>query len=263
MRRLAFALAASALLAAACTADGPTSKSDAPEAMAAAPPSAGGRDIRERNELLEFTYSWPAEAAAIPALVRRLESEADAVRAEAIAIAEADRQERAGGTFFPHSYRREWQSAGRTPRLLSLYARNEFFTGGAHPNSIFASLLWDREREQEIAPHDLLADPAAALARLTPAYCATLDRMRADKRGLRLPLQRDGDDDWMTACPALADQVVVPADRDGDGRFDRILILIPPYEAGPYAEGAYELVLPIDAEIRALLKPAYAESFAD
>jgi hypothetical protein len=37
--------------------------------------------------------------------------------------------------------------------------------------------------------------------------------------------------------------------------------LVPPYEAGPYAEGAYEVTLPVSAAVVAAVKGEYRPSF--
>ena len=44
--------------------------------------------------------------------------------------------------------------------------------------------------------------------------------------------------------------------------FDRIGILVAPYEAGPYAEGDYEITLPVTDAVIAAVKPEYRPSFA-
>ena len=44
--------------------------------------------------------------------------------------------------------------------------------------------------------------------------------------------------------------------------FDRIGVLIAPYEAGPYAEGEYEVTLPVGAAVMRALKPQYRTSFS-
>ena len=45
-------------------------------------------------------------------------------------------------------------------------------------------------------------------------------------------------------------------------QFDRIGILIAPYEAGPYAEGDYEITLPVTKAVLAAVKPQYRSVFA-
>ena len=85
-----------------------------------------------------------------------------------------------------------------------------------------------------------------------------VDAQRAGKRGVALPLSGD---DYDTACPPLGDQVVVPVDSDGNGRFDLLRVLIPPYGAGPYAEGVYQIELKVDAATLASIAPYYRSSF--
>jgi hypothetical protein len=43
--------------------------------------------------------------------------------------------------------------------------------------------------------------------------------------------------------------------------FDRIGFLIAPYNAGPYAEGSYEVTLPVTAAVVAAAKPEYRAAF--
>ena len=44
--------------------------------------------------------------------------------------------------------------------------------------------------------------------------------------------------------------------------FDRIGFLIAPYEAGPYAEGSYEVTLPVTPAVLAAVKPEWRGAFA-
>lgn len=256
LRRIA--LAALPLLLAACgAADGGNEAA----AGAAEPPAApaDARLIEERGNLLEFAYGWPAEAAAQPELAALLERLAGEARQAAMREAEEDHGLRgAGDSVFAHSYRRAWQAAGRTPRLLSLSAEVSTFTGGAHPNLTYDGLLWDRQADAAVTLGDLVTNAALPPVPIDE-YCATLDTQREEKRGE--PVGPGAPDDWMTACPALGEQVLVPADTDGNGRFDRLRVLIPPYEAGPYAEGSYVIELPFDPAWRRALRPEYAESF--
>ncbi len=93
---------------------------------------------------------------------------------------------------------------------------------------------------------------------MSEAYCKALDRQRAEKRQVPLPLEGE---DWMVDCPPLAKQVVVPVDANGDGRIEAFRVLLPPYEAGPYAEGSYEVDVPVTGAVRGLVKPEYRRMF--
>lgn len=187
------------------------------------------------DEPLDFSYAWPQGAAADSRLLteltrRRLESRADAVR-----YVEEDRRSRPPEAGFnPHYYHQNWDVAGSAPQLLSLQSSIETYTGGAHGNMHFEAILWDRMEGRAVAVPNLLGD--AALERLGPRYCEALDAERAERRGE--PVQR-GSDEIFTDCPALAEQVMALADEDGNGRFDTLRILLPPYAAGPYVEGDY------------------------
>jgi hypothetical protein len=233
-----------------------------PSKEAAAPPAAPAaeaRAVEEKTDLLEFTYGWPAEAAAIPALEARLKAELESDHAETLAAAGEDKEAR--GEEFPfhhHYFHKKWESYGSSPRLLSLAAAVETFTGGAHGNTVFDSILWDRQAGRAIEANDLFGDPAAALAAMSQTYCGALDRRRAEKRQVSLPLEGD---DWMTECPTLGEQVIVPVDGDGNGRFDTLRVLIPPYEAGPYAEGSYEVDIPVTDAVRGRIKEEYRGAF--
>ena len=45
-------------------------------------------------------------------------------------------------------------------------------------------------------------------------------------------------------------------------RFDRIGLLAAPYVAGAYAEGSYEVTLPVTPKVLAAVKPEYKAAFA-
>jgi hypothetical protein len=266
MKTLALAAATLALTACSGESEVPAPPLNNNEATPAAevpppppPPTAEAKAVKESDDFIEFTYGWPAEAAALPALASRLESELERDKAEALATAREDKEAR--GEEFPfhgHYFSKEWKRLGDTPRLLSLAAEVGTFTGGAHGNSVYDSILWDREANQAIETDGLFTDPAAAFAAMNEAYCGALDRQRAKKREASLPLEGEG---WMVECPPLAKQVVVPVDGNEDRRFEMLRILIAPYEAGPYAEGSYEVDVPVTDAVRGLIKPEYRAVF--
>ena len=215
--------------------------------------------VDEQNDLLEFTYGWPSEAAAIPKLNAQFEKEMREFRADALKTAAEDKAERGPEIpFNGHYLKKVWETFGSSGRLLSIAASVDTFTGGAHGNSVYHAMLWDRQADKAIEVADLFTDAPAAFALLTPFYCSELDKQRAEKREEPLPLKGD---DWMTQCRPLAEQTVAPADTDGDGRFDLMKVLIEPYNSGPYAEGSYEVDMPITSALKALVKPQYAGSF--
>jgi len=254
-------LAAVGLLLAACRAErAPDNDSPVQSSPAAAPAApAKPRKVEEKSDILEFSYSWPAEAAAIPGLNKQIEEELGRDRIEAQATAKEDKAGKESGTsFFAHSFSKEWKVAGDTPRLLSVLGEVGTFTGGAHPNSDYDGVIWDREAGRSISLADLFIERERAMKALSARYCKGLDEERAERRGEVLP---PSPDDFSTACPPLADQTVVAADSNRNGRFDMFQILLPPSVAGAYAEGGYQVDLKIDDSRLEALKPEYRGSF--
>jgi hypothetical protein len=214
--------------------------------------------VVRNSDALEFSYQWPAEAAAIPALDTRFYKEAKKALAEAQANAREDQQlaKEQERDFNGHYYSMTWSSAGETPRLLSLQSAFDTFEGGAHPNQSYDALLWDRilKREIKVDEQFLRGGSFAALTR--QPYCKALAREQSKRReGEKLDLPE------FNQCPKYSDLAIAPVDKDKDGRFDTIEFMASPYVAGPYAEGEYENELPVTRQLMAAMKPAYRSSY--
>ena len=225
-------------------------------ALTAATTAAPHKVVRN-TPILEFTYEWPAEAVAIPALDRRLYSKAKADLAKAQKYALEDQKLTASQKrdFNPHYYSMLWSTAGESPRLLSLEGVFEGFTGGAHPQHGNEALLWDRKLNRETDLNRLFVKSSAFLALTRGPYCKALDGERRQRReGESLGGEFD-------QCPKYGELKIAPVDNNGNGRFDRIAFVAMPYVAGPYVEGAYETPLPVTAALIAALKPEYRSSF--
>lgn len=153
--------------------------------------------------------------------------------------------------------RTEWKVTGESKRLLVMTSANYTYSGGAHGMFWTGSLIWDKETDEAVAFLDLFKDPEAAKARIMPAYCAALDAERLGIRGEPTPK-----DDLFGDCPEPFDAAIYP-DTMKDGRFMRIAIVLPPYMAGPYVEGEYNLSIPAPSALTDLMKPEYAHEFQD
>ena len=150
----------------------------------------------------------------------------------------------------------EWQVAADTPRFLSLTAKVASFGGGAHGNYGKDVLLWDRQRDVTLAPLDRFASPAALNRAISSRVCAELDRQRAQRRGMVVDKATP-----FGQCPPVEDLEVILGSADGEA-FDRIGLYAAPYVAGAYAEGDYEITLPLDVAIMAAVKPQYRGAFS-
>jgi hypothetical protein len=233
------------------------SKPESPPAKPAAPaPKAFAFD--EKNDLIEFHFGWSAEGAAVPELVNRFRKEMQKNLADLVAGAEEDKayREKEGFDFHGFMSTTDYKTAGQSARLLSLSIESGSYTGGAHGNYGVGSLLWDRIDAKEVEVADLFAEPANMARVLTDRWCEALNQAREEKRG-----EPVGGGGVFDDCPALDDIAIIPADKDGNGKFERMMLVASPYVAGPWVEGAYEIELPVTPDLLATLKGDYRTSF--
>ncbi len=210
--------------------------------------------LSEDSDALAFSYGWPAVVAGDPVLERELRGRLEAAREQAESYLADDRGSRpADAPLNPHHYAAEWRVDGETAALLGLSATIETYTGGAHGNLQYAALLWDRASHAPIEAAGLLG---AGLARIGPRYCAALDAERAGKRG-----GPTDPADMFGNCPQIEVQVLAPVDKDGNGRFDTLAVLLPPYAAGPYVEGDYVIEIGFEAGDLAAIPATYRAAF--
>lgn len=226
---------------------------------AAAALPAVARSEKDSNDLFEFAFAYPAAAGGIPDLRKQLDAELDKQKA-ALATGAKEQQAEAKKDGFP--YRAlgswtEWKVVTDLPGWLSLSADISDYQGGAHPNHGFDSLVWDRQANRSRAPIDLFVSKEALSQAIRKDFCAALNRQREEKRGTPIA---PGSTDEFDQCidPAASTIILGSSNRKA---FDRIGVLVAPYEAGPYAEGAYEVTLPVTPAVLAAVKPEFRPTF--
>jgi hypothetical protein len=231
----------------------------APAAPSEAPPAAKGRADKEENEVYSFAYSYPDAAAAIPGLRALLDKELESDKADLVSSAKAGKEDAAKDGFPYHAYERqtEWKVVTNLPDWLSLSSEHYEFSGGAHGMTVSESLLWDRRADVARKPVDLFASADALRLAIQAPFCDILDQQRAKKRGE--PVQRSGE--MFTECINPIEQTIILGSSNGR-TFDRVGVLVPPYNAGPYAEGSYDVTVPVTGKVMAALKPQYRAAFS-
>ena len=240
----------------------PTSGASAsPSAVAATAPAAeaAARVVKDETELYEFEYSYPAQAAAIPPLKAWLDADLAKRKAEVVGGAQEDKKAADSGEFpfRAHSGSTEWKLVTDIPGWLSLSSLVGGYTGGAHPNYAYTALLWDKAAGQRREAADLFQSKAALSEAIRKPFCDALDAQRAQKRGAKI--DRDSGDPFDECIDPLESAVILGSSNRRT--FDRIGVLISPYSAGPYAEGDYEVTLPVTPAVLAAVKPEYRASF--
>ena len=267
--RFAAALTPAFLLIVACSDDSEPTKAEAAAAAAVPGAPAGAIDdvraanaaasnVKESNDLLEFAYSYPVEAAEIPTLARWLDTDRATKRDALTAESRRDQAlaKRAGFPYRPHSHLQAWLRVTDTPRFLSLSSEIDTYTGGAHGMTSFDTLLWDRNRAVRLKPLDLFTSGDAFDAAIRDNFCAAIKRAKAAKGIMR----KEAADSPFGKCPPASAQTIWLG--SSDGRYlDRMTIAIAPYEIGPFAEGSYKVNVPVTGALARAVKPEYARDF--
>ena len=106
-----------------------------------------------KTRYAEVDFAYSAEAAAVPALVKRFKSDLARERTQSIACGKAETEVRvkSGSEGIACSSSTGITTSGQTARLLSLARAYYAFTGGAHGNGGTTPLLWDRRLGKEIS----------------------------------------------------------------------------------------------------------------
>lgn len=229
-------------------------------APAPAPPPAQAVKVSEDSDLYQFDYAYPAEAAAIPGLRALLDSGLAEARSKIATEAREGHAaaKRDGFPFNPFFSSHDWKVVTELPGWISLSSLVSEYTGGAHPNSWFDAILWDKSAERRIMAVDMFVSKQALSAAIRPQFCRQIDAQRRTRRGEGPP---PGGEDMFWDCLDPVDYVLIPGSSDRQ-HFDRIGILVPPYEAGPYAEGPYEATVAVTPAVMKALKPQYRSAFA-
>ncbi len=219
-------------------------------------------DLSIENDDYKFRYAWPQEADDIPALKDSLGAERDTQKARLEAEAATGRKEAEGNDFpyHPLVFLKQWDVVTDLPRFLSLSAEIYTYSGGAHGMSVFDALIWDREGAnggKALKPLAMFRSAAALNDAVRARFCAQLDKARARKRGG--PVTRS-EDSFNDCIEPVANSTVILGSSTGD-KFDRIGFLIPPYNAGPYSEGAYEVTVPANDTVMDAVKSQYRPYF--
>ena len=150
----------------------------------------------------------------------------------------------AGGNSPAHSLGINWRVTYRGDRVISLVRDVSYYTGGAHPNATASTLIWDRERGGELGLADLFGSEEVAYGvllepvreRLTEARSVRNEMMGATREELR----RDVEDAVSREAGSLSRLGIAAGDAGNTG----LVVIFPPYEVAPYAEGSYAITLP-------------------
>ena len=260
--RLVLIASVAALALSACNRDRDKAAPDAarPASGAAATPAEAGAPLAydSATPYASVVLTLPPSLKAQPDLHAALYATAVRDLRQFVEGAQADRTE--AGTepgMAPYEKTIEFKPAAETGKLFSLERVDYDYTGGAHGNSLFAGVLWDKALKRQIAVADLFRKGVDSRA-LDQALCAAINVAKTERSPDAEPVALGGAQ-W--SCPKALATPFVLTPGTVPGKAGGLTFLIGPYQVGPYAEGPYEIVVP-QSVFRALIAPAYADEFA-
>ncbi|MDC0887410.1 DUF4163 domain-containing protein, partial [Altererythrobacter sp.] len=223
------------------------------------PPAPSGMavSVSEENDLYAFDFAYPTQVAAIPELKARMDQELDTSKSELIKLAREGRSDAKENGFPYNAYASGtvWEVVADTPRFLSLSASNYSYTGGTHPNTNATALVWDRESGKALEALAVFTSAEAFNQAISEPYCAQLNKERTKRR------EGYDENDSSSECPPPSDLTILLTSSSGTA-INRIGLVASPYVAGPYAEGTYDISVPVTAKVLSAVKPAYRAAFA-
>lgn len=216
---------------------------------------AGPLIYEKKTDGIEVKLTLPEAVGRTPALYARLYSEGKNALDGFVEGSTEDVEQLKAAGLMQTGYSREieYQATADTPRLLGLVRNDYEYTGGAHPNSSMQALTWDKATGKSLAVTELMR-PGADMAAVDKALC---DGILAEKKVRTGEAAIDGE---VKACPKLADVSVALERSTVAGKAGGLTALFPPYTLGAYAEGSYEITLPLTV-IQPVLSPTYAGEF--
>lgn len=202
-----------------------------------------------------FRYVYPAAAGRIAGLKAWLDADRTRLQAKTARDGAAGRREalKSGYPYHRYSFDKTWKVVTDTPRFLSLSADSYSFTGGAHGSPASQGLVWDKVAGRRLEPKAAFVSLAMLQAATRTDYCRML---KAEQRRLN-----QGDVSSMNVCPPVKDLTVLLGSTNGRA-IDRIGLIADPYVAGSYAEGSYEVTLPVTRAVLTAVRPDYRDAFA-
>lgn len=198
-------------------------------------------------------------------LMASAKSRLETFKADAIADGTQAR-ERSAATgeenwFRPYSMEIRFTQSAQAVDVIGIEQFTMVDTAGAHPNYILTGLVYERASDAPVALEAVVTDMSG--------YGASLKKYLIEAKS-----ERAYDDAARANVPAEVEEILgsdsEAASKFGQnftlapsteaGKFGGVTVLFSPYDAGPYAEGSYEITIPA-AELSGKLTPAWEGRF--
>lgn len=162
----------------------------------------------------------------------------------------------------PLTYDVHWRTTYRSARLISLSAEIFWDGGGAHPNTAFETLIWDKTANRALGFADLFApeDRKAAQAAIANAGMAAWMRLYAARSGEHAsPDLKEMATEGIAADDEHLKNVALMYEA-GDAKASGLLLLYGAGEIWPHVVGDFRIPVPAGV-FKAYLRPEWRSEF--
>ena len=220
-------------------------------------------DVIERDPRYIIGISYPPVAREHPGLARLLLDYADAARAE---LMQSVAGLGAEPPTAPYDLSLAFTEVVATPRLVTIAADGSSYTGGAHGNPLLARFTWLSASDEQLTAARLVPRPgdwqvvsdyvreelSTALSRRVESSGDAGERGRLLQGGLQMIEQG--------TTPEAGNFDQFEPVLDASGRIVAIRFVFPPYQVGPYSEGAQSVEVPAEV-LLPVVAPGYRHLF--
>lgn len=154
-------------------------------------------------------------------------------------------------------YQRTEKLRSKIGPYVSILRSDDSYQGGAHPNHVVDTLLWDAKAARFINIKPFFNDMADGGATLTSLARLIRAALVVEKKARDVEVGDPDKDQWLSAVkPKITDiggiALAPSIERD---KSSGLVIYFSPYAVGSYAEGEYEIFIPQTA-FHSMLSPA-------
>jgi hypothetical protein len=200
------------------------------------------------NKAIEGGVTVDPKLKAYPALYRRLTAAGKTALAKWRGDAEHDLK--TSPDMFTngrrYSYWRSYQVRSIVGPYVSILQSEDTYSGGAHPNHVIDTLLWDAKAGGMISIRPFFRE----MATNGPTMRLLARRIRAavavEKRKRGIPVANPNSDEWLSTIKPKLTEIggIALAPSTERGKSGGLIDYFSPYAVGSYAEGTYTVFVP-------------------
>lgn len=164
---------------------------------------------------------------------------------------EAEQEYRKNPSFFADgriwSYERSYTLISTVDPFISVLRTDYSFQGGAHPNTVVDTILWDTRINKRVSVRPLFTETKDGGPTMTALARLIRDAVAKAKRARGIEVAANpAKDEWLKAIePSLLKLgSLALAGSTVPGMSGGLAVYFSPYAVGPYVEGRYTVVIP-------------------